>query len=110
MKYTKTVLAAAAVVATLASGAFASELNQPPAPLQLAQAEPTAPPPGMVAPGQHKSNKDIWHRRRQLEHIIQDLGSDQADYGGFKAKAMQDLEVARQDLLQAEEYARTHGY
>lgn len=82
--------------------------------LQLAQAQPpgTMMPAPQVVPGargQYGSDKDIWHRRRQIEHIIDELEHDQSDYGGLKGKAIQDLNVARQDLLQAEQYAHSHG-
>lgn len=57
---------------------------------------------------QGQSNRDIATTRAHLEGVIQDLGNDDADYGGHKAAAMKSLTEAREHLLQAEQFARQH--
>jgi hypothetical protein len=94
------IIAASALILTMM---IANTNAQDVAPGTVMQVQP-------AARGQWGSDKDIMRRRHQLEHIIQDLAADQSDYGGFKEKAMQDLNAARQDLMQAEQYAHSQGH
>jgi hypothetical protein len=46
---------------------------------------------------------------QRLNNIMNQLAHDQADYGGHKAKAMQLLRAAQEQLNKAEQYAAAHG-
>jgi hypothetical protein len=68
----------------------------------------TAPLAAQQRP-QGRSDANIMRVRTQLEAVIDNLRRDQSDYGGHKAKAEELLQSARQELLAAEEFARSHG-
>ena len=52
-----------------------------------------------------KSNHNIREVRRHLERVIDELQHDQHDYAGHRAKALDLLNQARQELLLAEQTA-----
>jgi hypothetical protein len=52
---------------------------------------------------QHVSNGNIWHVRHRLEADIDQLKNDDRDYGGHRVKAIERLNAAHNELLQAEE-------
>ena len=51
--------------------------------------------------GQFASNQNIAYVRRYVERAIDMLQKDQHDYNGYRVKAIQDLQAARQELLSA---------
>jgi len=50
-----------------------------------------------------KSNKNIREIRKHLEKVIDELQHDQHDYAGHRARALDLLNQARQELLSAEQ-------
>ena len=67
-------------------------------------------PNGGYNNGQHASNSDIWHERRRVEIAIDHLQNDARDYGGHRERAIDLLQRARRELLDAEQFARSRGY
>lgn len=65
--------------------------------------------PAAAGPMQAASNHNIWHVRYRLERDIAQLQHDDRDYGGYRVRAIENLQAARNDLLAAEEYERGHG-
>jgi hypothetical protein len=51
--------------------------------------------------GQRASNRNITYARKYVEHAIDMLKQDKHDYNGYRAKANQQLAIARQQLLDA---------
>ena len=99
MKITRTI--AAGVGSLLLFAALAL-----PAVAQTSPAPPPAPPP---APGQgnwknHEHHPEIHRALRKLEKAEQDLGNASHDFGGHRAKAMQLIHQAEQELQQALQY------
>ena len=68
-----------------------------------------APSPAPQARGQMGSNQNIARIEQRLNNILNQLAQDQSDYGGHKAKAMQMLRAAQEQLNKAEHYAAAHG-
>lgn len=58
--------------------------------------------------GQWRSNYNIHNVRIRLENVIDTLQRDRHDYGGQRVQAIQLLQQARQHLLEAEQYQRSH--
>ena len=58
--------------------------------------------------GERASNRSIVQDRKRLERVIDNLQRDQRDYGGHRAQAVEFLQQARNQLLQAEQYDRQH--
>jgi hypothetical protein len=59
------------------------------------------PVPADYMTTQRASNRNIAYARTYVEHAIDMLQNDQHDYNGYRAKAVQQLAVARQQLLDA---------
>ena len=53
---------------------------------------------------QHASNQNIAYARAYVEHAIDMLKNDQHDYNGYRAKAVQQLVIARVQLKDALQY------
>ena len=68
-----------------------------------------SPDPSPQVRGQMGSNRNIVQIEQRLNNIMNQLAHDQADYGGHKAKAMQLLRAAQEQLNKAEQYAAAHG-
>jgi len=70
---------------------------------------PSPVPTGSMPPkhgfrrDQGKSNANIRMIRKHLDRVIDELQHDQHDYSGHRAKALDLLNQARQELLQAEQ-------
>jgi hypothetical protein len=60
-------------------------------------------PAGWVR-GQHASNENVAYARVYVEHAIDMLQRDQHDYNGYRAKAVQQLQIAHTELLAALKY------
>jgi hypothetical protein len=58
--------------------------------------------------GEFGSTKNIHVVRRRVERLIDMLQHDQRDYGGHRITAINDLQQARNELLQAEQYDKAH--
>ena len=69
-------------------------------------------PIGQNAPnrlrGERGSVRNIRNVRIRLERLIDELQRDQRDYGGHREQAIDLMQKARQQLLQAEAYDATH--
>ncbi len=110
----KDFLATAAAVGALVATAGAT-LAAAPVPTTT-----SAPVPGTTMaprPGTHnwqrndyKSNHNIRAIRKHLEHVIDELQHDQHDYAGHRARALDLLEQARQELLAAEQSDKATGH
>lgn len=57
---------------------------------------------------QGMSNRNLFYVRRRLEGLIAQLQNDRHDYGGHKATAIADLQQARQEIIAAIDWQRTH--
>ncbi len=68
-----------------------------------------SPNPAPQVRGQMGSNRNLAQIEQRLNNIIDQLAHDQSDYGGHKAKAMQMLRAAQEQLNKAEHYAAAHG-
>jgi hypothetical protein len=60
--------------------------------------------------GQYGSNQNMWVVRGRVEAMIDQLQHDDRDYGGHRAAALNDLQAARHEIVDAEQFAREHGY
>lgn len=60
--------------------------------------------------GGQPSDRNLAVSRRRLEGVIDQLQRDQHDYGGYRVRAIAELQQARADLDQALEYDRQHGH
>ncbi|MBC5816612.1 MAG: hypothetical protein GIW97_08735 [Candidatus Eremiobacteraeota bacterium] len=58
--------------------------------------------------GERGSNKNIHQVRARLERLIDELQRDRRDYGGHREQALDLMNQARNQLLQAEAYDRAH--
>jgi hypothetical protein len=56
------------------------------------------------------SDRNLWVVRAQIEREIDQLNRDDREYGGHRVAAIRDLQAARNELLQAEQYDRSHEY
>lgn len=64
-----------------------------------------APSPKHWHRNESKSNKNIREIRKHLDKVIDELQHDQHDYAGHRARALDLLQQARQELLLAEQAA-----
>jgi hypothetical protein len=55
------------------------------------------------------SNRNIEFMRKIVGALVDDLNSDQHDYGGHRANAVAKLQQADSELQQAEAYVKAHG-
>ena len=71
---------------------------------------PNQPLPGAAAPAisQGASNDSIADVRNHVETAIDALQRDRHDYGGFREKAIDRLQAARSELLQALQFEHAH--
>jgi hypothetical protein len=60
--------------------------------------------------GQRGSNTDVAYVRGWVENMIDQLQRDQRDYGGHRVAAINDMQAARAQLLNAERDQRTRRY
>lgn len=90
---------AAAIGAALASTGIAAADVFP---------SPTPTPSYHHRRGELGSARDIKHARMALERIIDRLQRDQADYGGHRVVALNDMVQARQQLDLALQWDATH--
>ncbi len=58
--------------------------------------------------GERGSVRNIAQVRGRLERLIDELNRDRHDYGGHRVQAIELMQQARNQLLQAEEYDRQH--
>src|SRR5579863_5655496 len=54
------------------------------------------------------SARNLHHVRQRLESLISELQRDQRDYGGHREQAIDLMQQARGQLIQAEQYDATH--
>ena len=57
--------------------------------------------PAPVLRSERGSARNLIHVRRRLEALIDQMQRDQHDYGGYRVQAIQALQQARQDIMQA---------
>jgi len=90
----------AGIAATLAASGVA--LAQTTAPNQM--------PPGQKPPGrgEYSSGRNIRRVHQMLERAIDELQHDQRDYGGYRVKAIAELQQAREDLTAALKWDKSH--
>ncbi len=91
-----------------ATMALAAAITTVPA-MALTPAPDPSPNPAPQVRGQMGSNRNIVQIEQRLNNIIDQLAHDQSDYGGHKAKAIQMLRAAQEQLNKAEHYAAAHG-
>jgi hypothetical protein len=60
--------------------------------------------------GQGGSNRDIWYVRSWVENMIDQLQRDQHDYDGHRIAAINAMQAARTQLVDAEQYVKSRGY
>ena len=58
--------------------------------------------------GERGSNHNIHWVRRRVETLIDELQRDQRDYGGHREQAIDLMQQARNQLLQAEQWDASH--
>lgn len=63
------------------------------------------PPRGEVG-----SARNLIHVRAALEGLIDQLQHDQADYGGYRVRAIAAMQRARADIVAALEWDATHPH
>jgi Spy/CpxP family protein refolding chaperone len=59
--------------------------------------------------GESGSFRNLHHVRQRLETLISELQRDQRDYGGHRVAAINLMQQARAELIQAEQYDKSHG-
>ncbi|MBV8073848.1 MAG: hypothetical protein JO140_00360 [Candidatus Eremiobacteraeota bacterium] len=94
---------ALAMVALLGTGVAATTVAQ-------AQTVPIVTPQPAWMRGEGGSARNLVHVRRRLEALIDQMQHDQHDYGGYRVQAIQALQQARADIVQALQYDATHGH
>ena len=82
---------------------------------QTVHGQPMTPGQGVVDTepgerGQVGSNMNMRHVRRSVTRLITQLRRDDNDYSGHKAAAIGDLQNAKEELTDAEQFAKAHGY
>lgn len=96
--------------AALGIGALAVAISIPSLTPSSVSAQVITPP--VAAPvlrAERGSAKNLVHVRRRLEAMIDQLQRDAHDYGGYRVKAIADLQAARNDIQTAISYDATHG-
>ena len=73
------------------------------------------PPPTQTTPPTHTrgelgSARNLRQVRGMLESLIDQLQRDQADYGGWRVKAIETMRRARSDLDRALQWDATHPH
>jgi hypothetical protein len=86
----KTFLAGAAGMAATLAAAGAAMAQVPPARSEVGSA------------------RNLVHVRSALEGLIDQLQHDQADYGGFRVRAIESMQRARTDVVAALQWDATH--
>jgi hypothetical protein len=94
--------AAAGLSGILAATSAALAVPSGAAPIQTMAPNPNGTTRPYQRNEQH-SNENIRRVRRHLEKVIDELQHDNHDYGGHRVQALQLLEQARQQLLDAEQ-------
>ncbi|TMI88542.1 MAG: hypothetical protein E6H00_12275 [Bacillati bacterium ANGP1] len=71
---------------------------------------PNQTPPGQKPPtrGEYGSARNIRRVHQMLERAIDELQHDQRDYGGYRVKAIEALRQAREDLMEALKWDKSH--
>ena len=71
---------------------------------------PNQTPPGQKPPtrGEYGSARNIRRVHQMLERAIDELQHDQRDYGGYRVKAIADLQQARENLTEALKWDKSH--
>jgi len=89
----------AGIAATLAASGVA-----------LARTTTNQMPPGQKPPtrGEYGSARNIRRVHQMLERAIDELQHDQRDYGGYRVKAIEALRQAREDLMEALKWDKSH--
>jgi hypothetical protein len=95
-------VAGAGALLTMASAALAVPVS----PVGAPSPQPSGAPKRGFRRDEAKSNKNIREIRRHLDKVIDELQHDQHDYAGHREKALDLLNRARQELLQAEQADR----
>ncbi|MBV8150621.1 MAG: hypothetical protein JOY59_03615, partial [Candidatus Eremiobacteraeota bacterium] len=90
-------LGASAALIGLLTGAVVSDLRP-------AQPQAVSPPSYTVTRGERGSARNLVAVRRRLERLIDQMQHDQRDYGGYRVKAIADLQQARADIVSAIQY------
>jgi len=77
-----------------------------------AHAQNTVAPPAPVHTpfmrGEYRSNRNVRFVRMRLERVIDMLQHDRHDYGGHREQALDLLQQARAQLMQAEQWETAH--
>ncbi len=60
--------------------------------------------------GERGSARNLLRVRRHLEAMIDQLQRDQHDYGGYRVKAIADLQASRADIQAAVNWDATHPH
>ena len=94
----KAILATLGVVAGLSTGIAGAQVTNP-------------APTTVTAPhlrGERGSARNLLSERRRIEGVIDQLQRDQHDFGGYREKAIDDLQKSRADIQAAIDYDATH--
>ena len=94
----KALLAVIGIVAGLSTGIAGAQVVGTPAPFA----------PGHHLRGERGSARNLLSERRRIEGVIDQLQRDQHDFGGYREKAIDDLQKARADIQAAIDYDATH--
>ncbi|HET7266182.1 MAG TPA: hypothetical protein VFL28_16075 [bacterium] len=62
------------------------------------------------ARGEVGSGRNLVHVRAALEGMIDQLQHDQTDYGGFRVRAIENMQRARNDIVAALQWDATHSH
>jgi len=60
--------------------------------------------------GEIGSARNLVNVRSSLERLIDQLQRDQADYGGYRVRAIEAMQRARQDIVAALQWDATHPH
>jgi hypothetical protein len=60
--------------------------------------------------GEVGSARNLVHVRAALEQLIDQLQHDQADYGGYRVRAIEAMQRARADIVAALQWDATHPH
>src|SRR5258708_8512118 len=82
-----------------ASAALAAPSGSSGVPVGAPSPAPTGSPKHIWRRNESKSNKNIRQIRKHLDKVIDELQHDQHDYAGHRARALDLLQQARQELL-----------
>jgi hypothetical protein len=95
----------------LAALAFSVAISFVPASAQQAMPGASSPPNATHTKwhrGQGASNRNLMIVTRHVNIALRKLSHDAHDYGGYRVKAVQALQEAKQDLQQAMAYYKAH--